>query len=261
MPASLADKVAIVTGASSGIGEVIAQQLAAAGAKVVLNGRDRQRLEAVKKTITAAGGQATVHVGDVRLEATHKELVKLAVDTYGALHIAVNNAGVYQFGPLADVTAAVVDDMVDVNVKGVIYGLKHQLPAIGKFSSERSWGSIVNIGTGGTKVSSANGQGGLVYSVTKAAVDQATYLGAGAGEQYHVRVNSVAPGPVFTPGVSKALGVADLAATDQVATSMTLVHRSASASEVAAAVLFLVGKSGDFINGVVLPVDGGMLVK
>ena len=258
---TLAGKVAIVTGASSGIGEVIAQQLAANGAKVVLNGRDRKRLDAVSHSITAAGGQSCIHVGDVRLDSTHAELVKLAIDTYGALHIAVNNAALYQFGPLADVTSKQVDDMVDVNVKGVIYGLKHQLPAIGKYSSADSWGSVINISTGGTKRSSSTNQfGGVVYSITKAAVDQATYLGAGAGEQYHVRVNAVAPGPVFTPGV-QSMGIPDLAATDAMASSATLLHRSGSAEEMAAAVIFLAGKSGAFINGVVLPVDGGMLVK
>lgn len=180
---SLAGKVAIVTGASSGIGEAIARQLATAGAAVVVNGRDRQRLQAVAQSITAAGGRATVHVGDVKEEATHSELVQLAVDTYGALHIAVNNAGVYQYSPLAELTAAQVDAMVDINVKGVLYALKHQLPAIGHFSSAASWGSVVNISSSGTKRTSSAAQfGALVYSVTKAAVDQATYLGAGAGE-------------------------------------------------------------------------------
>ena len=259
---TLAGKVAIVTGASSGIGQVIAQELAAAGAKVVLNGRDRKRLEAVKQSITEAGGQAAIHVGDVRQEATHKELVELAVATYGALHIAVNNAGIYQFTPLADVTGAQVDDQVDVNIKGVIYGLKHQLPTIGRSSSADSWGSVINISTGATKRTSSAAQfGSIVYSITKAAVDHATYLGAGAGEQYHVRVNCVAPGPVSTPGVEQAMGVSDLAVIEKMASVATLLSRSGTTLEIAAAVIFLAGKSGAYINGVVLPVDGGMLVK
>ena len=147
----LAGKVAIVTGASAGIGEAIAKSLAAAGAKVVISGRDKKRLEAVKDAIEVAGGSASIHVGDVRGEAVHQELVQLALSQYGALHIAVNNAGVYSFAPLSSTTSQQVDDMVDVNVKGVIYALKHQLPAIAQHSSSTDWGSIINISTGGTK--------------------------------------------------------------------------------------------------------------
>ena len=253
--------MAIVTGASAGIGESIARHLAANGATVIVNGRDRQRLESVTNDIIKNGGQATLHIGDVRLEATHKELVELAVNTYGALHIAVNNAGVYQLGKLEDVTGKQVDDMVDINVKGVIYATKHQLPIIGKYSSASDWGSIINVSSSGTKRTTAMAQGGFVYAISKAAVDHATYLGAAAGAPYHVRVNAIAPGPVFTLGVHTQMGVADVAAADQFAQQVSIVQRSATGLEMAETVLFLVGKSGAYINGVVLPVDGGMLVK
>ena len=177
------------------------------------------------------------------------------------IHIAVNNVGIYHFGPLEKVTSSQVNDMVDVNIKGTIYALKHQLPAIGRYSTAADWGSIVNISAGSTKRSGSIAQmGGLVYSATKAAVDQATFLGATAGQQYHVRVNAVAPGPIFTAGL-KAVGIVDKAAMDKVARQQTLLQRSGNVEDVAHAILFLVSKEANYVTGTVLPVDGGMSVK
>ena len=257
----LAGKVAIVTGASSGIGEAVARALGAAGAKIVINGRNRSRLERVKQSIVSDRGLATYHVGDVRFEATHRELVQKAIDEFGALHIVVNNVGVYHFGPLEKITSSQLDDMVDVNIKGTFYALKHQLPAIGRYSTAADWGSIVNISAGSTKRSGSITQmGGLVYSATKAAVEQATFLGATAGQKYHVRINAVAPGPVCTAGL-KAVGILDKAATDKVARQQTLLQRSGNVEDIAQAILFLVSKNADYVTGTVLPVDGGMSVK
>jgi 3-oxoacyl-[acyl-carrier protein] reductase len=259
---TLAGKVAIVTGASAGIGEAVAKSFAAAGAKVVISGRDEKRLRAVKAAIEAAGGSAAVYVGDIRGEAANAALVQLAMSEYGALHIAVNNAGVYSFGPLSETSSQQVDDMVDVNIKGVVYALKHQLPAIAAHSSSADWGSVINLSTGGTKQTSAMAaMGAIVYSATKAAVDQLTVLGAAAGAPLHVRVNAVAPGPVLTPGVA-SLGMKDLAAADAFAVQETLMSRSGSVEEIADAIMFLVASpAAAIMTGVVLPVDGGMRVK
>lgn len=259
---SLAGKVAIVTGASAGIGEAIAKTLAAAGARVVINGRNKERLETVKSAIESAGGSAAIHIGDVRNESTHQQLVQLAVSQYGAVHIAVNNAGVYSFAPLSDTTTDQVDDMVDVNFKGIVYALKHQLPAIGQHSSGSDWGSVVNLTTSGTKPTSAVAAlNSLVYSASKAAVDQLTKLAAAEGAKLHVRVNAVAPGPVFTPGV-QTLGMSSQAAADGFAAKETLMSRAGTAEEIADAVLFLVGSPASaIITGAVLAVDGGMRVK
>ena len=254
-------KVAIITGASSGIGEAIAKALASAGAKVVINGRDTARLNAVQADITKAGGVAITHIGDVRYEKTHQELVDLAVRTYGALHFAINNAGMAHFVPLEKMTGEQIDDIIDINVKSTLYGMKHQIPTIGRFTSADDWGRIINMSSSASKTSSSLVDGGgLVYSVSKAAIDHATRQGAAEGRHKKVLVNAVAPGPIFTPAFQK-MGMADKAAADVMGDQMNLMGRAGTVEDTTATTLFLLGKSGNYINGVILPVDGGMAVK
>ena len=255
---SLKGKVAIVTGASNGIGAGIAKALAAAGVKVVINGRDSSRLEHIKADIVKAGGAATSHVGDVRHEAVHKELVELAISSYGALHFAINNAGIGHFGGIETTPGNVVDDVLDINVKSVLFGLKHQLPAIGRFSSEDDWGRIINVSSAAAKHSSSMA-GALVYSVSKVAVDQATRLGAAAGKPHHVLVNAISPGPVYT-GQVKAMADANGVSQEALTSQMNFVGKGADVGVIANFVLFLLGKGGDYIDGAILPIDGGMAV-
>lgn len=258
MSNSFQGKVVLVTGASAGIGQEIAIAFAEAGAKLVINGRDRTRLEQVRKTIEAAGGQAVIHVGDVRLEEAHKEMTQRAIDTYGALHIAVNNAGIYKFQSLPNMSGQDISAHIDINLKGVLFGMKYQLPAIGRFSSADNWGSVVNISTGATQRSAKYAKAGaLVYATTKVAVDHASYLGASEGAPYHVRVNAIAVGPVFTPGVLAEVGTIDVLQ-DSFGEG-TVLKRIGTGRDVADAIMF-VSKSGSWITGGVFPVDGGLSV-
>jgi len=258
---SFSGKVALITGASSGIGESIAKALAAGGAKVVINGRDEGRLTAVQADITKAGGTASIHIGDVRHEKTHQELVELAVKEYGALHIAINNAGMAHFEPLVKMSGEHIDDVVDINLKSTLYGMKHQINTIGQFTTAEEWGHIINISSSASKVSlSIADGGGLVYSVTKAAINQATRLGASEGRHRRVLVNCISPGPIFTP-IFKQMGATDQAGADKIGDRMNLLGRAGTVDDTTVLTLFLLGKGGSYINGAVVPVDGGMGVK
>ena len=123
-------KVAIVTGASSGIGAATAKVFAAEGAKVVLGARRLERLNTIVAEIKAAGGEAIGVQIDVTKEEDAKKLVDAAVKQYGGLHIAFNNAGILRGEKLESITAAHIKDVIDTNINGVLYGIKHQIPAL-----------------------------------------------------------------------------------------------------------------------------------
>ena len=165
---ALHGRVAIVTGASSGIGEAVALELAHAGAKVVVGARRVPRLEALVEAIEANGGAAVHRRTDVAQRGDLEELARLAVERFGPVDILVNNAGVMPLSPVAELRVEDWERMVDVNVKGVLYGIAAVLPGM----LERNAGHIVNVG-------SVAGRrpfpGGAVYSATKFAVRSLTW--------------------------------------------------------------------------------------
>lgn len=191
-PHGLEGRVAVITGASSGIGEAVAEGLAEQGVKVALAARREGRLEVLAERIRRAGGQALVHAADVTDRRQVEALVAATVERWGAVHVLVNNAGVMPLSPLADLR---VDDwirMVDVNVKGVLHGLAAVLPVM----LEQEDGHIVNIGS---LAGRRPFPGGAVYSATKFAVRSLTWgmqleLSAARG----IRVTDVQPGVVET---------------------------------------------------------------
>lgn len=189
---SLLGRVAIVTGASSGIGEAVAEALAGAGARVALAARRTDRLESVAERIRAGGGDAMVHAADVTDRAGMEALAKAVLERWGGIHILVNNAGIMPLSPLADLRMDDWERMVDVNVKGVLFGIGAVLPAMLAAGD----GHVVNVG-------SVAGRrpfpGGAVYSATKFAVRALTWgmqleLSAARG----IRVTDVQPGVVET---------------------------------------------------------------
>lgn len=189
---SLLGRVAIVTGASSGIGEAVAEALAGAGARVALAARRTDRLESVAERIRAGGGDAMVHAADVTDRAGMEALAKAVLERWGGIHILVNNAGIMPLSPLADLRMDDWERMVDVNVKGVLFGIGAVLPAMLAAGD----GHVVNVG-------SVAGRrpfpGGAVYSATKFAVRALSWgmqleLSAARG----IRVTDVQPGVVET---------------------------------------------------------------
>jgi len=187
---SIEGKVVAITGASSGIGRAAAQLLAARGAAVVLGARREQQLAAVAAEITAAGGRAVHLVTDVTRRHDLQALVGLACDRFGRLDVLVNNAGI---GPISSFDALRVEDwdaMIDVNIKGVLYGIAAALPLFRQQGS----GHIINVvSTAGLKILPTMG----VYAATKNAVRTITEaLRQEAGPQ--LRVTEVSPGFVAT---------------------------------------------------------------
>jgi NADP-dependent 3-hydroxy acid dehydrogenase YdfG len=183
-------KVVVITGASSGIGEATAVMLAAKGAKVVLGARRKDRLEALVSRIRAAGGEAVSLVTDIKKRADLSELVALACGTYGTLDVMVNNAGISHLSRIDALQVDDWDEMIDVNLKGTLYGMAAALPVF----IEKGSGHIVNIiSTSGIKIVPLQG----VYAGTKNAVRTiAEALRQESGGKY--RVTGISPGFVKT---------------------------------------------------------------
>jgi NADP-dependent 3-hydroxy acid dehydrogenase YdfG len=187
---NVADKVVVITGASSGIGENIAKLLARHGAKVVIGARRKNRIDAVVKEISAAGGKAVGFAVDVTKRPEVEALIKGAVDSFGRVDVLVNNAGIMQIAPIQLLKVDEWERQIDVNIKGVPYGVAAVLPQMQKQKS----GHIINItSVFGIKVFAP---GGTVYCATKAAVRTLT---EGLRMELHsenIRCTMISPGAV-----------------------------------------------------------------
>jgi len=189
---NIADKVVVITGASSGIGESTAKLLARHGAKVVLGARRKDRLDAAVKEISAAGGNAISVAADVTKRAEVEALVRTAIDGFGHVDVIVNNAGIMPLGPIEALKVEEWDRQIDVNIKGVLYGVAAVLPHMQKQKS----GHIINLASVfGIKVFAP---GGTVYCATKSAMRALT---EGLRIELHsqnIRCTMVSPGAVAT---------------------------------------------------------------
>jgi NADP-dependent 3-hydroxy acid dehydrogenase YdfG len=184
------DKVVVVTGASSGIGEATAVMLAERGAKVVLGARGLERLEALARRIAAAGCEVTYAQTDVRKRDDLTSLVNLACERYGKLDVLISNAGIMPVSPLDDLRVEDWEDMIDINIKGVLYGIAAALPVFRK----QGFGHFVNTASTAGHKTVPNQS---VYSATKFAVRAISEgLRMEAGEK--LRVTIISPGFVRT---------------------------------------------------------------
>jgi len=190
MENNIKDKVVVITGASSGIGEATAVMLAERGAKVVLGARGLNRLEALARRIMGAGGEVAYAQTDVRRREDLTSLVKLALDRYDQLDVLVNNAGVMPVSPLDDLRVEDWENMIDINIKGVLYGIAAALPVFRK----QGFGHFVNTASTAGHKTVPNQS---VYSATKFAVRAISEgLRMEAGEK--LRVTIISPGFVNT---------------------------------------------------------------
>jgi NADP-dependent 3-hydroxy acid dehydrogenase YdfG len=204
---NITGKVVVITGASSGIGEATALRLARQGAKVVLGARSTDRLKALAARIADGGGEVAYARTDVRRRDDLTNLVKLACERYGRLDVLVNNAGIMPISPFDELRVDDWDEMIDVNIKGVLYGIAAALPVFRKQES----GHFVNVASTAAHKTVANQ---AVYSGTKFAVRAISEgLRQEAGEK--LRVTIISPGFVntnFTEGVTSSQMKAQLAA-------------------------------------------------
>lgn len=242
------NKVAIVTGATSGIGRAAAVAFAQAGAKVVLAGRrEAEGAEAVAE-IKAAGGEAIFVRTDVASEADSRALVDRALADFGRLDFAFNNAGIFaDSGPVTDATADLFDKTFGINVRGVMFGLKYQIPAM--LSS--GGGAIVNNASclGLSVIPNA-----AVYNASKFAVIGLTKTAAVEFAAQGVRVNAVCPAVIETEINAQARG--DNQSHDFLL-SKHPIGRFGKVEEISAAVLFLCSPGASFTTGIAMPIDGG----
>ena len=245
---NLKGKVAIVTGASKGIGAQVARDLAAAGAAVVVNyAGSRAGAESVVADITAAGGKAIAVQADVAQAADVQRLVAEAIKAFGAPDILVNNAGVYEFAPLEAITAEHFHRQFDINVLGLLLVTQEVARHIGA-----KGGSIINISS---VVSRLTLPGSSVYAGTKAAVDLITRVLATELGPRRIRVNSVNPGVVETEG-ARAQGIIGSDFEKQ-AIARTPLGRIGQPQDVAKIVVFLASEDSGWISGDTILASGG----
>ena len=247
-----AGKVALVTGASSGLGEATAVRFAEEGAKVVIAARRADQSAKVVERIKALGGEAHFVPADVSRAADVEALVKAAIQKFGRLDCAVNNAGISgpRYTPIADVTEEQWDEVMNINVKGVWLCMKHEIPAM----LANGGGSIVNIASiYGLKPSDA---GTAAYSTSKHAVIGLTTSAASDYGQMAIRVNAVAPG--FTR--SEMVNPERPGAAERYKALLARhsgMNRFGKAEEAANAIVWLCSDQASYVNGAVLTVDGG----
>jgi len=247
--ALLEGKVALVTGATSGIGRGAAVALAMNGAKLVCVGRNAEAGAEVAGEIEAAGGEARFLAVDVAKEAEVERMVAEAVGAFGRLDIAVNSAGVGGGGLLADLSERQFDRVFAVNVKGLWLCMKHE---IRQFLAQGSGGAIVNISSVQGHISQGNS---AHYTASKHAIEGYTKTGALDYAARGIRVNAVAPGSTRTPMTEAAWA----ARPEQTAQRMKAypIGRFAEVEDVVGAIVFLASDAAAYINGVSLAVDGG----
>ncbi|WP_168627793.1 MULTISPECIES: SDR family NAD(P)-dependent oxidoreductase [unclassified Cryobacterium] len=238
-------KVAVVTGGGSGIGQAVALALAAEGAAVVVNDLKQEVAQEVVDQITGAGGRARAVAGDVGNPDDVKDTVDVAVDEFGAVHLAFNNAGIGgPLGPLADIDIPSYLQLMDVNLHSVFYGMYYQIPAM----LAAGGGSIVNTSSILGLVGDANA---VPYVTAKHGVAGMTKAAALAYSSLGIRVNSVHPGYIDTPllaGLPKE-------AYDALVGKHP-IGRLGTAQEVANLVLFLLSDEAAFVTGSQYLVDG-----
>jgi len=247
----LEKKVALITGAGSGIGREAALLFAAEGARLVLADRDAKAGERVAGEVAAAGGQASFVAVDVAKAADVERAVAAAERTYGALHVLFNNAGIFpaRDGSPVDTDEAVFDQVLAVNLKGVFLGCKYGIPALLRAGG----GSIINTASFVAVMGAATSQ--IAYTASKGGVLAMTREIAVEYARCGIRANALCPGPVDTPLLQELLA-------EPSARARRMVHvpmgRLARASEVARAALFLASDESSYVNGTAFLVDGGI---
>lgn len=245
------DKIAVITGAGSGIGRVAATLFASEGASVVVADIVADQARTATEEIRSRGGSAT-HVGvDVTDAASVEAMVATAVTTYGGLHVLFNNAGIFpdDDGGILDTPPETWHRVMDVNLKGVWHGCRAAVPAM----LDSGGGSIVNVASFVALVGAATAQ--MAYTASKGGVLALTRELAVEYARQGIRANSLCPGPVETPLLAELLA-------DPARRARRLVHipigRFGRPEEVARAALFLASDDASFVTGSALVVDGGI---
>ena len=244
----LAGKVAVVTGASKGIGAGIAKALAAEGAAVVVNyASSKAGADSVVASIRAAGGKALAVRGDVSKAAEAKGIIDAAIESYGKLDILVNNSGIYEFAPISDVTEESFHRQFNVNVLGLILTTQAAAKHLGEGAS------IINVGSAVSRITPPNS---AVYTGTKAAIDGITGVLARELGPKRIRVNSLNPGMVETEGTRSAGFIgSDF---EKNTAAQASLGRTGQPGDIASVAVFLASADSGWMSGEQLIASGGL---
>jgi NAD(P)-dependent dehydrogenase (short-subunit alcohol dehydrogenase family) len=250
---SLQNKIAIITGASSGIGLAAARLFAAEGAKIVICARGEAELHKVAAEINEAGGTALAVAGDVRDEATARRLVDTARDTFGGLDIAFNNAGATgEMAPVPDITVAGWHETIDANLTSAFLAAKYQIPAM----LERGGGSLIFTSTfvGYTVGFPSLG----AYAAGKAGLIGLMQVIAAEFGPKRIRANALLPGGTDTPMGRSVVNTPEMRSFVE---GLHALKRLAEPEEIAQSALFLASDASSFMTGSALIVDGGISIN
>ena len=251
----LQDKIAIVTGAASGIGRATARQFAAEGAKLVLNDIDRDGLDTVVNAIGKDKARAVV--GSVVEEDTARALAREAIAAFGRIDVLVNNAGIHFVRDITEMTVDEWDRLMNINLKSMFLCCKHVIPHMLKAKK----GAIVNLASISSFIGQEmEGASTFAYNISKAGALQLTTSLASRYAAEGIRVNCVCPGNVETNIIRRG-SAAEVAEFWRLATRAEPMGRNAQPEEIANAILFLASDEASFITGCPLLVDGGYLAR
>ncbi|MCA0359617.1 MAG: SDR family oxidoreductase [Armatimonadetes bacterium] len=246
----LTNKIALVTGSTAGIGKASALALAAEGATVIVSGRRAAEGQAVVDEITETGGKATFIAADVTQPDQVAALFSQAIETVGDLDIVFLNSGIYHFAPLAEQTAEDLALQLDVNVKGLYYGVQESARRLKPGSSV-----ILNSST----VADIGMPGASAYTMTKGAVNSLVAAAAVELAPQGIRVNAISPGPIWTEGMGEMMGSRENAEANL--GGLNVMGRVGEPEEIASGVVFLGSDASSFITGQILRIDGGIHIK
>ncbi len=244
---ALTGRVALVTGASRGIGRGLVDALAAAGATVAVTARSVADADAVAAEVVAAGGTATAHALDVNDVASIRNAIDQVVDHHGHLDILVANAGLGANHPALDVTERDWDEMTAVNAKGLFFTAQ----AAGRVMVAQGWGRVIALSSQASLVGIRDH---AVYCASKGAVNQIVRVLALEWGALGVTVNAVAPTFIYTPGTAERLDDPDYR---RAVVERIPIGKVGTIADVAGAVVYLASDAAAMVNGVILPVDGG----
>lgn len=246
----LENKVVVVTGASSGMGHAIVEKFVHEGAKVVAVARRLERLEQLAASLAGEPGEVAVYAGDISDRAVNEGMIDFAVEKFGALDILVNNAGVMDdMSPIGDATDERFEKVMRVNVYGPMCAIRK---AVNYFKQNNRPGNIINITSEGAEHTCA----GVIYCASKAAMNSVTRNTSFMYQNDNIRCNAIAPGGINTE-ISTSMGMPNMAGYGRVKPVLACSPKPGTPEQIAAAALFLASDDSSYVNGVILPVDGG----